>query len=149
MNLKAFARNENPILADKNQTLTTIEQKMRKQGGGGALKRAAASFVVAWKARLCQRLIFICGYGGSPFELRLCDSFLKHLAFDLLLHVLVVFLSCSLAYPTQPISDHQPTTIRPQTTTIRPQTTTDDHYLTTNNHDFKVLWKIIGNHRNS
>ena len=38
MNRKAFTRKENPIPADKNQTLTQIEPSMPKQGGGGALQ---------------------------------------------------------------------------------------------------------------
>ena len=37
MNLRAFTLKENPIPADKNQTLTQIEPYMPKQGGGDAL----------------------------------------------------------------------------------------------------------------
>ena len=61
MNRKAFTRKENPILADKNQTLPRIEQNMSEQGGGGMLTRAAAPLL--WHGRLyfCQRLIFIFG----------------------------------------------------------------------------------------
>ena len=62
MNRKAFTRKENPIPAD-NQTLTEIEQDMRKQGGGGALTRAAASLFWHGRLYLCQRLILICGKG--------------------------------------------------------------------------------------
>ena len=63
MNLKAFTRKENPIPADKNRTLTKIERNMRKQGGGGALKRASAPLF--WHGRLdvSQRFIFIRGNG--------------------------------------------------------------------------------------
>ena len=63
MNRKAFTRKENPIPADKNQTLTKIERSMRKQGGGGALKRAAAPLFWHGRLYLCQRLIFIRGNG--------------------------------------------------------------------------------------
>jgi len=42
MNLKAFTRKENPISVDKNRTLTKIKRNVRKQVGGGALKRSAA-----------------------------------------------------------------------------------------------------------
>ena len=51
-NRKAFTWKENPIPADKNQTLTKIERNIRKQGGGGALKPAP----LLWRGK---RLIVI------------------------------------------------------------------------------------------
>ena len=61
MDRKAFTRKEKPIPADKNQTLTKIEQDMRRQEGGGALKRAVAPFFWHGRLSLCQPLVFICG----------------------------------------------------------------------------------------
>ena len=58
---KTFTRMNNPIPTVKNQTLTKIEQNMRTQGGGGALKRAAAPLFMYGKLYLCQRLIGIRG----------------------------------------------------------------------------------------
>ena len=63
MNRKAFTRKENPIPADKNQTLTQIEPSMPKQGGGGALQRAAAPLFSHAPLYFSQRLIFIRGNG--------------------------------------------------------------------------------------
>ena len=68
INRKAFTRKENYVPTDKNQTLTKIKQNMRKQGDGGALKRAAAPLFWDRRLYLCQRLIFICGEWVSPFE---------------------------------------------------------------------------------
>ena len=45
--------------------LTQIEPSMRKQGGGGAVKRAAAPLFWHGRLYLCQRLIFSCGNGAS------------------------------------------------------------------------------------
>ena len=42
MNLKALTQKQNPIPADKNRTLTQVEHSVPKQGGDGALSRAAA-----------------------------------------------------------------------------------------------------------
>ena len=86
-------RNEkgNPIPAGKNQTLTKIERDMRKQGGGGALKRAAApSF---WHGSLFVSAfdLFLRGWG-----------FLSHSVFEIhfqsILHSIPLhtFPSCSL-----------------------------------------------------
>ena len=63
MKLKAFTRKENAIPADENQTLIKIKPNMRKQGGGGALKRAAAPLFWHGRLYLCQRSIFIRGNG--------------------------------------------------------------------------------------
>ena len=60
-NVKCFEnesqrRNEkgNPTPAGKKQTLTKIERDMRKQGGGGALNRAAARLFWHGRLYLCQ-----------------------------------------------------------------------------------------------
>ena len=61
---------------------------MRKREGGGKLKRAAAPLF--WHARL-SAFDFYPREWGFPFEWRLCDSFSKHLAFDLFTHVPFMF----------------------------------------------------------
>ena len=120
-NRKAFARKENPIPAETNQTVTKIEQNIRKQ----ALKRAAAPLFWHGRLYLFQRLIFICGNGVFLSS----ERFLSFKAFSI-----QFVYTCSLNVPLmfrcqptpphpsniRPLSDHR----RPQTTAIRPHTTT-------------------------
>ena len=91
-------RNEkgNPIPAGKNQTLTKIERDMRKQGGGGALKRAAAPLFWHGRLYLCQRLIFSCGNGVSfliPSLRFIFKAFCIRFHYTCSLHVPSMFLN--------------------------------------------------------
>ena len=69
MNLKAFTRKENPILADKNQTLTQIEPSMPKQGGRSVLQRAAAPLFSHVPLYLVG-VIFLSAGMGFPFRVK-------------------------------------------------------------------------------
>ena len=94
--------------------------------------KSSRPLVLAWKALFLVGVWFYLRDWGSPFAWRLCDSFSKYVAFDLVTHVPFMFLSCSLAdhypttddhYPTtddhrRPLYDHYTTTIRPLTTII-------------------------------
>ena len=97
MNLKAFTRKDNPIAADKNQTLTKMERNMRKHGGRRRAEARRRPLVLAWKALFVSAFDFYPREWGFPFEWRLWASFSKHLAFDLFTHVPFIILSCSLA----------------------------------------------------
>ena len=87
---ESHRRNEkgNPIPAGKNQTLTQIERDMRKQGGGGVLKRAAAP-CFGMEGSICVSVLREWGFlSHSVFEIH----------FQSILHSISLhtFLSCSL-----------------------------------------------------
>ena len=85
MNRKAFTRKENPIPADKNQTLTQIEPSMPKQRGGGALSGGMGfSFRVKALRFIFEafsiRLFYTC-FLHVPFMFPCTRSFCKNTLF--------------------------------------------------------------------
>ena len=130
INLKAFARKETSIPADQNQTLTQIERNMRKQGGGGALKRAAAP-CFGMEGSICVFDFYLREW-GFPFERKalrfIFKAFSIRFVYTCSLHVPFMFPCPPTLPPTPPT--HPPThrpTYPPTHPTHPPHSPTPPH----------------------